>query len=246
MPVYLLSNDLIFPSPQLAPQEGLLAVGGDLSRERLLLAYRTGIFPWYSENEPIMWWSPDPRLVLYPEQLRVSKSLKKIINKSLFKLTMDQAFDAVINACARSRTEANEGTWIVDEMIVAYCKLHQAGFAHSVEAWQDGKLAGGLYGVSLGRCFFGESMFTRISNASKVAFVALVRYLQELNFDLIDCQVANPHLQSLGATEIPRTRFLAELAQSLKAPTRRGSWTFADASCARNSPLQYSPRNGLH
>ena len=228
MPVYLLPDDLIFPSPQLAPQEGLLAVGGDLSQERLLLGYRMGIFPWYSENEPIMWWSPDPRLVLYPAQLRISKSLKKTINKNRFALTMDKAFEAVIKACARSRTQANEGTWIVDEMIAAYCELHADGWAHSVEAWQGDQLAGGLYGVSLGRCFFGESMFTRISNASKVAFVALVRYLQELNFALIDCQVTTPHLVNFGAREIPRARFLAELASALKSPTLKGRWSFSN------------------
>jgi leucyl/phenylalanyl-tRNA--protein transferase len=226
MPVYLLTNDLVFPSPKLAAQEGLLAVGGDLSQQRLLLAYRMGIFPWYSENEPIMWWSPDPRLILYPDQLRISKSLKKAINKDEFDLTMDQAFEAVIKACAQSRTETNEGTWIVDEMITAYCKLHESGLAHSVEAWLDGQLAGGLYGVSIGRCFFGESMFTHISNASKVAFVGLVKYLQRLNFDMIDCQVSTPHLLSFGAHEIPRTRFLDELAKSLKAPTLKGRWSF--------------------
>ncbi len=228
MPVYLLSDDIIFPAPQLAPQEGLLAVGGDLSLERLLLGYRMGIFPWYSENEPIMWWSPDPRLVLYPARLRVSKSLKKVINRDQFRLTMDQAFVAVIKACARSRTQSNEGTWIVDEMIAAYCKLHAAGWAHSVEAWQGDRLAGGLYGVSIGRCFFGESMFTRISNASKVAFVALVRYLQGLNFELIDCQVTTPHLLHFGACEIPRARFLDELANVLKSPTLKGRWSYSD------------------
>ncbi|MGD8664936.1 MAG: leucyl/phenylalanyl-tRNA--protein transferase, partial [Desulfobacterales bacterium] len=147
MPVYLLSDELIFPSPKLAAREGLLAVGGDLSRERLLLAYRMGIFPWYSENEPIMWWSPDPRLILYPDQLKISKSLKKVISKGDFELTMDQDFETVITACAESRTETNEGTWIVDEMIAAYCKLHESGLAHSVEAWMDDQLAGGLYGV---------------------------------------------------------------------------------------------------
>ena len=226
MPVYLLSEDLIFPSPKLAAQEGLLAVGGDLSQERLLLAYRMGIFPWYSENEPIMWWSPDPRLILYPDQLKISKSLKKVINKGDFELTMDQDFKAVIRACAESRTETNEGTWIVDEMITAYCELHESGLAHSVETWMDGQLAGGLYGVSIGRCFFGESMFTRISNASKVALVGLVRHLQNLQFDLIDCQVTTPHLVSLGAHEIPRARFLDELATALKAPTLKGRWSF--------------------
>ena len=230
MPVYLLSNELIFPSPKLAAQEGLLAVGGDLSQKRLLLAYRMGIFPWYSENEPIMWWSPDPRLILYPDQLKISKSLKKVINKGDFELTMDQDFKAVIRACAESRTETNEGTWIVDEMITAYCELHESGLAHSVEAWMNGQLAGGLYGVSIGRCFFGESMFTRISNASKVAFVGLVKHLQGLHFDLIDCQVTTAHLLSFGAHEIPRSRFLDELATALKAPTLKGRWSFSSST----------------
>lgn len=227
MPVYLLSDDLVFPSPQLAPQEGLLAVGGDLSRERLLLAYRMGIFPWYSENEPIMWWSPDPRLVLYPSELKVSKSLSKTIKKGHFQVTVDQAFESVIKACAQSRTRMQEGTWIVDDMIAAYCKLHESGLAHSVEAWQDGNLAGGLYGVSLGGCFFGESMFTRISNASKVAFVALVEHLKALKFNLIDCQVTTTHLLSFGAREIPRTRFLSELEKSLELPTIKNKWSFS-------------------
>ena len=226
MPVYLLSDEIAFPSPQLA-EEGLLAVGGDLSRKRLLLAYRMGIFPWYSKYEPILWWSPDPRLVLYPGELRVSKSLQKTIKKDLFKVTMDQAFEVVINACAHSRTSADEGTWIVEEMVDAYCDLHESGFAHSVEAWQEDRLAGGLYGVSLGRCFFGESMFTHISNASKVAFVALVKHLQALNFDLIDCQVSTPHLLRFGAREIPRARYLNELKKSLKPATLKGRWSLA-------------------
>ena len=226
MPVYLLSDEIAFPSPQLA-EEGLLAVGGDLSRKRLLLAYRMGIFPWYSKYEPILWWSPDPRLVLYPGELRVSKSLQKTIKKGLFKITMDQAFKVVINACAHSRTSADEGTWIVEEMVDAYCDLHESGFAHSVEAWQADRLAGGLYGVSLGRCFFGESMFTHISNASKVAFVALVKHLQTLNFDLIDCQVSTPHLLRFGAREIPRARYLNELKKSLKPATLKGRWSLA-------------------
>ena len=226
MPVYLLSEEIAFPSPQLA-EEGLLAVGGDLSRKRLLLAYRMGIFPWYSKYEPILWWSPDPRLVMYPGELRVSKSLQKTIKKDLFKVTMDQAFEVVINACAHSRTSADEGTWIVEEMVDAYCDLHESGFAHSVEAWQEDRLAGGLYGVSLGRCFFGESMFTHISNASKVAFVALVKHLQALNFDLIDCQVSTPHLLRFGAREIPRARYLNELKKSLKPATLKGRWSLA-------------------
>jgi len=204
-----------------------LAVGGDLSQERLLLAYRMGIFPWYSKDEPIMWWSPDPRLVLYPSEFRISRSLKKTIKRQIFKLTVDVAFERVISACACSRTQADEGTWIVEEMIDAYCRLHESGLAHSVEAWQDGRLAGGLYGVSLGKCFFGESMFTHITNASKVALVALVEHLQALEFDLIDCQITTPHLVGFGAREIPRIRFLRELAQSLKSPTLKGKWSFA-------------------
>lgn len=227
MPVYLLSDDLVFPAPQLARKEGLLAVGGDLSQERLLLAYRMGIFPWYSEDEPIMWWSPDPRLVLYPSEFRVSRSLKKTIRKQMFKLTVDEAFASVIKACARSRTKADEGTWIVEEMIGAYCKLHESGLAHSVEVWQDDKLVGGLYGVSLGKCFFGESMFTHISNASKIALVALVEHLQTLEFSFIDCQISTPHLLSFGAQEIPRIRFLSELEQALKFPTVKGNWSFS-------------------
>lgn len=227
MPVYLLSDALIFPSPQLARKEGLLAVGGDLSQDRLLLAYKMGIFPWYSEDEPIMWWSPDPRLVLYPSEFRISRSLKKTVKKQRFELTVDEAFQRVINACARSRTQADEGTWIVAEMIDAYYRLHESGLAHSIEAWQNGKLAGGLYGVSLGKCFFGESMFTRVTDASKVALVALVEHLQALEFDLIDCQISTPHLLSFGAREIPRARFLRELAHALKSPTLKGKWSFS-------------------
>ena len=226
MPIYLLSDDLAFPPPQLAPEKGLLAVGGDLSQNRLLLAYRMGIFPWYSEDEPILWWSPDPRLVLFPDDLRVSKSLQKLIKKGAFKVTMDTAFYRVIGECARIRGENDEGTWIVGDMIQAYCRLHDAGFAHSVETWQDDRLVGGLYGVSLGRCFFGESMFARASNASKVAFVALVEYLKNLCFDIIDCQVTTEHLLSFGAKEIPRSLFLKELDKSLRSPTLRGKWSF--------------------
>ncbi len=227
MPVYLLPDELVFPPPRLARKEGLLAVGGDLSQERLLLAYRMGIFPWYTEDEPIMWWSPDPRLVLYPSELRVSRSLKKTIKKQIFRLTVDESFESVINACAHSRTKADEGTWIVEEMIAAYCRLHESGLAHSVEVWQNGSLVGGLYGVSLGKCFFGESMFTLISNASKVALVALVQYLRAREFHFIDCQISTPHLLSFGAQEIPRTQFLNELEQALKSPTLKGKWSFS-------------------
>ena len=227
MPVYQLSEDLVFPSPHLASKEGLLAVGGDLTRTRLLLAYSQGIFPWYSKGEPILWWSPDPRLVLYPDELKVSRSLNKIINKGEFNVTVDCAFERVIKECARVRLENQEGTWIVDEMVKAYCNLHESGFAHSVEAWADDRLAGGLYGVSLGSCFFGESMFTRVSNASKVAFVALVEHLRSLNFALIDCQITTGHLTRFGAGEISRSRYLDELAKALESPTLKGKWSFS-------------------
>ena len=227
MPVYQLSEDLVFPSPHLASKEGLLAVGGDLTRNRLLLAYSLGIFPWYSEGEPILWWSPDPRLVLYPHELKVSRSLDKVINKDRFKVTVDCAFERVIKDCARVRLENREGTWIVDEMVKAYCSLHESGFAHSIEAWAGDRLAGGLYGVSLGKCFFGESMFTRISNASKVAFVVLVNHLKSQGFAMIDCQITTGHLTRFGAREISRARYLDELDQALKAGTLKGKWSFA-------------------
>ena len=222
--VFLLSNKLIFPPPHLAGSDGLLAIGGDLSTERLLLAYRMGIFPWFSDDEPIMWWSPDPRLVLYPQDFRIPKSLKKVINKNIFKVTMDSSFEQIISLCAQTRLQKNEATWLGEDMIEAYCNLHEAGYAHSVEAWHEGELAGGLYGVSLGKCFFGESMFTRISNASKIAFIALVEYLKKLTFDLIDCQLTTEHLKNFGAMEIPRDFFLKQLKKSLKAPTKKGRW----------------------
>ena len=225
MPVFLLSDKTPFPPPHLAPREGLLAIGGDLSQKRLLLAYSMGIFPWFSDNEPIIWWSPDPRLVLYPRDVKVSKTLRKIIKKNMFHLTMDSAFDQVINQCAQTRLQNNEGTWLVKDMIDAYCKLHESGFAHSVEAWYNNKLAGGLYGVSLGKCFFGESMFAHFSNASNVALVRLVEYLNDLSFDMIDCQVTTDHLIRFGAREIPRVRFLEQLEKSLEKPTLRGKWS---------------------
>ncbi len=202
----------------------MLAVGGDLSEKRLLLAYSMGIFPWFSDEDPVMWWSPDPRLVLYPEEIRVSKSLKKIIKKGLFHVTMDMAFEQVITSCAQIRLQNNERTWIVKDMIDAYCKLHESGFAHSVEVWYEGKPAGGLYGVSLGKCFFGESMFTRISNASKVAFVALAEHLEALSFDIIDCQFATEHLIRFGARQIPRNHFLKQLEKSLKKKEVNQAW----------------------
>ena len=226
MPIFLLSDELIFPPPSLAQKDGLLAIGGDLSQKRLLLAYQMGIFPWYSEHEPVLWWSPDPRLILYPGKINVSKSLKKIIRKKMFRLTMDMAFGRVIEECARMRSEKRTGTWITRDMIDAYCRLHESGYAHSVETWQGDSLVGGLYGVSLGRCFFGESMYTRVSNASKVALVGLASYLKKLSFEWIDCQITNEHLISLGAETVPREKFLTMLTQALNGPTKRGKWCF--------------------
>ncbi|MDP2645495.1 MAG: leucyl/phenylalanyl-tRNA--protein transferase [Desulfobacterales bacterium] len=226
MPVFMLSDQIEFPPARLARQDGLLAVGGDLSAERLLLAYRMGIFPWYSGGEPILWWSPDPRLVLYPAELKISGRLQRTLKKDAFQVTVDQAFDDVIGSCARVRLEKGEDTWIDKDMLNAYSRLHRMGFAHSVEAWRRGKLAGGLYGVSLGRSFFGESMFARVSNASKAALAGLVDHLKSASFHLIDCQVTTNHMTRLGAREIPRARFLKELEKSLQFPTLQGRWRF--------------------
>lgn len=206
----------IFPDVELALTEpdGLLAVGGDLCIERLTAAYQQGIFPWYSEGQPILWWSPDPRMVLKPEDVKVSRSLEKTIRKNTFNVTFDQQFQQVIVECSKPRLEkGNEQTetWILDEMIVAYVQLHKAGYAHSVECWLDNKLVGGLYGVAIGNVFFGESMFSRVSDASKVAFVFLAKQLQQWGYKLIDCQVYTSHLESLGANMISRKEFLTLL-----------------------------------
>lgn len=224
MPVFLLSKRVEFPSPHRARQDGLLAVGGDLSQERLLLAYQMGIFPWYAEGDPIIWWSPDPRLVIYPDEFQVSRSLRKLLRQQKFHITFDRAFHDVIIACATVRLNNGEGTWITDEMATAYCALHEAGFAHSAEAWRDGKLVGGLYGVSLGRVFFGESMFTRESNASKAAFATLAAQLKAWRFHLIDCQIKTDHLVRFGAREVPRERFLSDLGRALRHRTVWGKW----------------------
>ena len=229
MPVFYLSEKIQFPPPHLADKSGLLAIGGDLSLNRMLAAYSKGIFPWYMEGEPILWWSPDPRLVLDPRDLRVSKSLLKIIKKKIFQVTLDLAFEQVILGCARLGTKNRDKTWLVKDMREAYIDLHKAGYAHSVEAWQNNELVGGLYGVALGGCFFGESMFTRISNASKVAFVYLVEVLQSLNFDIIDCQVTTGHLKRFGAREIPRSVFLKALEAALTKKTLKGEMGFVGA-----------------
>ncbi len=215
MPVFRLTRKKVFPSPELAESDGLLAVGGDLTKERLLLAYSMGIFPWYSEDSPILWWSPDPRLVLFPDELIVSRSLRQTIRKGTYAVTFDTAFEQVIRSCAGARRKGENGTWITEEMIAAYCGLHDAGFAHSVETWHNGELAGGLYGVMLGRAFFGESMFSLRSDASKVALERLAGRLIELGFMFIDCQMTTNHLLSLGARQVPRSEFMNLLKKAL-------------------------------
>jgi leucyl/phenylalanyl-tRNA--protein transferase len=229
MPVFALDESLVFPDPALATPQGLLAVGGDLSPERLELAYREGIFPWYSEGRPILWWSPSPRLVLLPEELNVQRSLRKAIRRAPYRLTMDEAFDRVIDACARTPRPAQDGTWITAEMRDAYVRLHERGIAHSVEAWEGDALVGGLYGVSLGAAFFGESMFAHRPDASKIAFARFVEELRAWGFQLVDCQVVTEHLLRFGAREIDREDFLDRLADALDAPDRRGKWQFSAA-----------------
>ena len=205
---WLSADNYSFPPSESALLEpnGLLAGGGDLSAERLIAAYKRGIFPWYEEGQPILWWSPNPRAVLFPEELKISKSLAKTLRQQRFEIRFDYHFEAVIRNCSVPREEGG-GTWITEEMIQAYCDLHGKGIAHSVETWQDGELTGGLYGLSIGQIFFGESMFSFRSNASKIAFVHLVKHLQAYNFPMIDCQVGNPHLKSLGAREVPLKHF---------------------------------------
>ena len=226
MPIYRLGAEPIFPDPGEA-EDGLLAVGGDLSPERLLNAYASGIFPWYSEGQEILWHSPDPRVVLLPQSLHVPRSLGKVMRRGRYEVRLDSAFPAVIRACARTPRPDEAGTWITEDMQEAYVALHRLGFAHSAEAWEEGELVGGLYGVSLGSAFFGESMFALRPDASKVAFATLVSHFVEWGFDLIDCQMETPHLARFGAVAWPRHRFLAALGRSLEAPTRRGEWTLS-------------------
>lgn len=214
-----------FPDPRLALAEpnGLLAVGGDLSAERIIAAYQQGIFPWYSEGQPILWWSPDPRMVLFSEQLHISRSLRKRLRRKSYQITLDQDFLGIIQACASPR-QASEGTWITSEMKIAYLRLHQMGIAHSVEAWKDNELVGGLYGLSIGRIFFGESMFSQYPDASKVAFVYLCRQLQRWGFPLIDCQTQSGHLQRFGAQTISRGEFLNWLQKLCNSSLNNRLW----------------------
>jgi leucyl/phenylalanyl-tRNA---protein transferase len=225
MPVFELDDRLIFPPVHYA-EDGLLAVGGDLRPERLVLAYSLGIFPWFSEGQPILWHSPDPRMVLLAEGLRVPRSLQKTLRKGLYRVTLDTAFPKVIEACASVPRPGQRGTWITRSMKRAYLELHESGLAHSVEAWHGERLAGGLYGVSLGAAFFGESMFARQPDASKVAFVTLVEQLRRWDIQLIDSQVYTPHLARFGAQEWPRRRYLAALRKAMAQETRTGPWAF--------------------
>ena len=206
--MYYLSSDLFFPPVADANWDGVLAIGGDLSLERLQLSYKSGIFPWFEEGEPIMWWSPNPRMVLFLGELIVSKSMRNILNRNIFNVTFNQNFRDVIRNCQNIDRDGQNGTWITNDMIEAYCKLHEVGIAKSVEVWQDKVLVGGLYGIDLGHVFCGESMFSIVSNASKVAFIALVNQLKKEDYKLLDCQVYNPHLESLGCREIDRTDFM--------------------------------------
>lgn len=226
MPVYALDEHLVFPPQTEATDQGLLAVGGDLSPERIVLAYSSGIFPWYSDGQPILWWCPSPRLVLLPQRLHVSRSLRKTMRKQPYRITLDRAFDRVIAACAEVARPGQFGTWITNEMQRAYIRLHELGITHSVEAWEGETLVGGLYGVSLGGVFFGESMFAHRPDASKIAFVRLVEQLSAWGYTLVDCQVSTEHLLRFGAHDIELPEFLSRLDAGLDRPHRKGPWRF--------------------
>ena len=214
MPLFALEKQLLFPPVHLAEPDGLLAVGGDLSVDRLLLAYKSGIFPWY-EGDHILWWCPDPRFVLFPGQLKISKSMSVLLRKNALQFTINQAFPDVIGQCKTISRREQNGTWITDEVKQAYTRLHELGYAHSAEVWKNGELVGGLYGIRLGKIFFGESMFSKVSNASKYAFISYIQQLATEGVELIDCQVYTEHLESLGATMIPREQFVSLLQQLL-------------------------------
>lgn len=225
MPLFMLPPEHLFPDPSYAREDGLLAVGGDLDPKRLLLGYSQGIFPWYSEDQPILWHAPDPRFVLFLDEFHIGRSLKKTLRKQPFEIRMDTAFERVLLGCSTAKREDQQGTWITREMHRAYTRLHELGFAHSTEAWVDDDLVGGLYGVSLGGMYFGESMYAHTSDASKVAFVALVMQLKRWGFDLLDSQVHTEHLARFGAREIPRAAFMGLLKDRIEKPSRRGVWS---------------------
>ncbi len=226
MPIFRLSKNLLFPDVELAEPDGLIAIGGDLRAERLLLAYTTGIFPWYNEGEPILWWSPNPRMVLYPAELKVSNSMKQVLRSGRYRVTFDTDFAQVINNCAQMVRDGQPGTWIVPDMIKAYTRLHELGFAHSVEVWEGDQMVGGLYGLGLGKVFCGESMFSKVSNASKVGFITLVQWLEKQGFHFIDCQTHTPHLESLGGKLIPRQAFLAALQAAQAGGVEPDRWEY--------------------
>jgi leucyl/phenylalanyl-tRNA--protein transferase len=224
MAVYMLNSELVFPDPQKANPDGLLAVGGDLTPTRLLLAYESGIFPWFSPPDPLLWWSPDPRCVIFTDKVKVSKSMRNVLNRNEFEITYDQDFLGVMSGCRSVERPGQDGTWITSEILEAYSNLHDLGMAHSVEAWYNGELVGGLYGVSIGKMFCGESMFANRSNASKVALIYLCRRLSSWGFELIDCQIYNDHLGSMGAQHISRAEFLKKLDQALEKDSIIGNW----------------------
>ena len=236
MTVFALPAQPVFPDPVHADEDGLLAVGGDLSPHRLLMAYAQGIFPWYSENSPILWWSPDPRLVLEPARIHVPKRLERILRQGRFRFTLDTAFEQVIAGCADTPRCGACGTWIVPEMLAAYCRLHELGFAHSIEVWSGETLVGGLYGVALGGAFFGESMFYREPDASKAGLVTLMRALEGAGFVLFDCQQTTPHMLRFGGFEVPRGEFLFRLERALKLQTPCGPWSLRDGALLGRGP----------
>ncbi len=224
MPLFELNKQFIFPSPNLATKSGLLAIGGGLEPERILKAYQMGIFPWFNPGEVPQWWSPDPRFVLFPTSLKISKSMKQVLRKKQFKVTFDQDFLGVIKGCQKIFRPGQFGTWISNEIVGAYNILHQMGFVHSVEVWENEKLVGGLYGGVLGKCFFGESMFSKVSNASKVGFITLVKNLMAQQFELIDCQIHSAHLESLGAEMLDRKYFLTYVENNQNQPIKKENW----------------------
>lgn len=228
MPIYILGEDPVFPPAAMASREGILAVGGDLSPERLLNAYASGIFPWFSEGDPIIWWSPSPRMVLFPEEVHISGSMKRVMKKNppLFQWTVDTRFRQVIEGCRTVPRKNQPGTWITKEIKDAYIRLYELGYAHCLEVWQGERLVGGIYGISLGKCFFGESMFSKVPNASKFAFIKLAQLLVKMDFLMLDCQVPSEHLKKLGAREMPRNEFLELLKLGLKSKTLIGKWKF--------------------
>jgi len=230
MTIYRLFDEPVFPDPAEADPDGLLAIGGDLSPRRLVAAYASGVFPWYGAGSPILWWSPDPRLVLFPERLHVSASLRRVLNAKRFRFSLDTAFGQVIRSCARAARPDQDGTWIVPEMVAGYEALHGLGIAHSAEAWLDGRLVGGVYGVALGSVFFGESMFHSVPDASKALFASFVRWLGARGCSVIDCQQTTPHLLRFGAQEIPRKDFLQRLCAGLGSNALAGRWQMPDGS----------------